>query len=278
MVGRPAATRTPGHALHRRQRRDQGRRLRPHRSPRPATRPTWSAPTTAALIAVQGPEAGAVLARDPAGGGRPQLHDVDAASRSKATDVIVSRSGYTGEDGFEILVPAAKAARALGPAAAADERVGRSAWARAIRCASRPACRSTATTSTRPSRRSRPAWLRRLEAPREGRRLPAARRASRASWPDGSTARARRPAGRWKARRPARARRSSMRSGARGRPASPAAASRRALGAPIAMGYVPPAVRRARRARSASSCAARRRRAEVVADAVRPPPLPPQAG
>ena len=68
----------------------------------------------------------------------------------------VSRSGYTGEDGFEISVPntmATSFARALleNPGVAA-----RSASARATRCGSRPGSASTATTSTRPPRRSRP--------------------------------------------------------------------------------------------------------------------------
>jgi aminomethyltransferase len=74
-----------------------------------------------ALIALQGPEAAAALARHvPEAAG---LAFMEARSLSGfGADLIVSRSGYTGEDGFEISIP--------GPAAAdvwntllADERV-----------------------------------------------------------------------------------------------------------------------------------------------------------
>jgi aminomethyltransferase len=61
-----------------------------------------------ALIAVQGPEAAAVVAPL-----LPLATDLGFMSVTRATfegaGVIVSRSGYTGEDGFEILVPAGKA-------------------------------------------------------------------------------------------------------------------------------------------------------------------------
>lgn len=62
------------------------------------------------LIAVQGPEAAAVLAPL-----APGADDLTFMAVTRATfegaDVIVSRSGYTGEDGFEVLVPADKAQR-----------------------------------------------------------------------------------------------------------------------------------------------------------------------
>ena len=60
------------------------------------------------LIAVQGPEAAAVVAPL-----LPTADDLSFMTFARATfegvDIVVSRSGYTGEDGFEILVPAEKA-------------------------------------------------------------------------------------------------------------------------------------------------------------------------
>lgn len=63
-----------------------------------------------ALMAIQGPEAAAVV----------QAHVPEAASMvfmdiramdGFGTDIIISRSGYTGEDGYEISVPAGEAVR-----------------------------------------------------------------------------------------------------------------------------------------------------------------------
>ncbi|RMF34511.1 MAG: glycine cleavage system aminomethyltransferase GcvT [Alphaproteobacteria bacterium] len=68
-----------------------------------------------ALIALQGPKAGAALARHAPGVTALRFMDV-AEMTIAGADCIVSRSGYTGEDGFEISVPAGAAealARAL---------------------------------------------------------------------------------------------------------------------------------------------------------------------
>ena len=63
-----------------------------------------------ALLALQGPEAAAVMADlCPAVAGMVFM-DVRALE-GFGTDLIVSRSGYTGEDGYEISVPAAEAER-----------------------------------------------------------------------------------------------------------------------------------------------------------------------
>ena len=74
-----------------------------------------------ALLALQGPDAGAVMAR----------HAPDAVKlvfmqagwfTIEGVEVMISRSGYTGEDGFEISVPADKA-EALARILLSDERV-----------------------------------------------------------------------------------------------------------------------------------------------------------
>lgn len=64
----------------------------------------------AALVALQGPEAAAVMARF-----APETSDMvfmDArAVKVDGVECLVSRSGYTGEDGFEISIPSADAER-----------------------------------------------------------------------------------------------------------------------------------------------------------------------
>jgi aminomethyltransferase len=61
-----------------------------------------------ALLALQGPKAAAVLSKFSAGVG--DMKFMDAGPRKVAGhDCFVSRSGYTGEDGYEISVPAAQA-------------------------------------------------------------------------------------------------------------------------------------------------------------------------
>jgi aminomethyltransferase len=58
-----------------------------------------------ALLALQGPQAATVLSRFSTG--VPEMRFMDSGPRKIASfDCFVSRSGYTGEDGFEISVPA----------------------------------------------------------------------------------------------------------------------------------------------------------------------------
>ncbi len=74
-----------------------------------------------ALIALQGPKAAAVL--DRLGPGVAAMRFMDAGPRRvTGLNCFVSRSGYTGEDGFEISVPATDA-EALAEALLADEAV-----------------------------------------------------------------------------------------------------------------------------------------------------------
>ena len=78
-------------------------------------------PSDGALVALQGPEAAAVMASLV-----PDATDLGFMTCGtfafEATDLTISRSGYTGEDGFEILVPPDRAV-ALWHRVAADERV-----------------------------------------------------------------------------------------------------------------------------------------------------------
>nr|WP_256549214.1 glycine cleavage system aminomethyltransferase GcvT [Phenylobacterium sp. LH3H17] len=74
-----------------------------------------------ALMALQGPKAAEVLAAHAPQAAKMVFMD-SASFEAFGTDVIVSRSGYTGEDGYEISVPAAEAERVWN-LLLADERV-----------------------------------------------------------------------------------------------------------------------------------------------------------
>ncbi len=63
-----------------------------------------------ALLALQGPEAAAVLAAHVPEAANMVFMDT-AALTAFGVDAIISRSGYTGEDGYEISVPASEATR-----------------------------------------------------------------------------------------------------------------------------------------------------------------------
>jgi aminomethyltransferase len=74
-----------------------------------------------ALLALQGPKAAAVLAAHAPEAAKLAFMDA-AAMTAFGVEAIVSRSGYTGEDGYEISVPA-DAAEAVWNTLLADERV-----------------------------------------------------------------------------------------------------------------------------------------------------------
>ena len=110
-----------------------------------------------ALIAVQGPQAAALLARARATGSVATSRTTASATTTVCgVPALVSRTGYTGEDGFEVYCRPEDAERVFRGAARGGRGRGRrcrAASARATRCASRRRWRSTATTSTTPSRR-----------------------------------------------------------------------------------------------------------------------------
>ncbi len=79
--------------------------------------------------------------------------------------LIVSRTGYTGEDGVEVILPASMVSMAMklilkdqDPRNAAAI-IKPAAWAPATRCAPKPACPCTVTNSPRTLTRSAPAWI-----------------------------------------------------------------------------------------------------------------------
>ena len=74
-----------------------------------------------ALLALQGPKAAEVLAQHAPEAASMVFMDARAMS-AFGTDAIVSRSGYTGEDGYEISIPASEAERVWNTLLA-DERV-----------------------------------------------------------------------------------------------------------------------------------------------------------
>ena len=90
-----------------------------------------------AIVAVQGPNA-----RSRVYAAFPSTQPADALKPFNALvvqdpavgELMVARTGYTGEDGFELVVPAANVAAIWEKLEAA-----RAAWARATRCASKPA-------------------------------------------------------------------------------------------------------------------------------------------
>ena len=108
------------------------------------------------LMACQGPAA-LGMAGELAEGGLEGLRPFAwTNARMCGADVLVGRTGYTGEDGVEILAPAPAAPSVWN--ALTDAGAVPCGLAPGTCCAPRPGCRSTAMSWTRPPRRWRRDW------------------------------------------------------------------------------------------------------------------------
>ena len=116
-------------------------------------------PLNRALLALQGPRAAAILGALLPGAEDLRFHGLARLRLRRRLRFFVSRSGYTGEDGFEISHARRSRGRFCDALCCKTRTSRRSVSARATPCGSRRACRSTATTSTRrpiPSKRASP--------------------------------------------------------------------------------------------------------------------------
>ena len=75
-------------------------------------------------------------------------------------NTVISRTGYTGEDGFELIVGTGSAASVWEPLSNRESPTGssRAGWRRATPCGWRPPCRFTATSYPTRSTRFRRDW------------------------------------------------------------------------------------------------------------------------
>ena len=141
----------------------------------------------------------------------------------------VSRSGYTGEDGFEISVSNADAREAVEPAAVRSAGEAHGPRRARFAPARRRASASTAMSSTRPSRPSRPISSGRSRSAAAPKAASSARPACRRNWPKASPASASASSPKAAPRR-ATARSSPMRRAARSARSPPAASAPQSAG------------------------------------------------
>ena len=186
------------------------------------------------------------------------------AASSFGAGLIVSRSRLHRRGRLRDLGPAPRPPRRLEPPA--GRRAGAADRPRRarIRCGWRPACRSTATTWTRPSRPVEADLAFAIsQAPPRGRRFPRRRAHRPANWPRGPRASAS-ACGCWKAR-PAREGAEIADDGRRGRSARVTSGGFSPTPRPAdRLGFVPPALRRSPARASRSSSAASAQAGEVV--------------
>ena len=117
--------------------------------------------TDTAMIAVQGPRALETLQplfNQPLESVR--YYHLTMGRLMDRVDTVVSRTGYTGEDGFEVIVGAKAAPEIWEALLESGSRMGssRAASGPATRSDSRPRCRCMATSWARTRTRSRRAW------------------------------------------------------------------------------------------------------------------------
>ncbi len=106
-----------------------------------------------ALIAIQGPRAADILAKV-AGGSVAALQPFGVKStRAAGAEATIARTGYTGEDGFEVFIDNADAVQVWQALLVAGR--GDALVPVGLRCGSRRASRCTGMTSTRRPARSR---------------------------------------------------------------------------------------------------------------------------
>ena len=113
-----------------------------------------------ALIALQGPNAARILAPVTDADLSAVKYYASYPAAVAGHQILLARTGYTGEDGFELFTRPQDAEAVWAALTAAGAAAGSSprAWPPGTRCGWRPGCRSTATSSGPTSHRLTRAW------------------------------------------------------------------------------------------------------------------------